>query len=83
MDRMEGVNVEELKPCPFCGGIDIRLNYVLSRARFKVMCENCKCTTNQFLDKNDAIEAWNRRADDGEIKAVPVLRKQRSLFRQS
>lgn len=58
----------EIKPCPFCGG----------KAIFKetagywcdVICEKCgamiRCVLNNcdYSSKYEAIEAWNRRAEN-------------------
>ena len=58
----------ELKPCPFCGG---KATYVYHMPYNAVACKKCKATTRVFTDyyeqqdgKAEAIEAWNRRAED-------------------
>lgn len=51
----------ELKPCPFCGGKAILVEFEYSKETF-VRCENrcCEqCIIHQT--KAEAIEAWNRR----------------------
>ena len=67
--------MSELKPCPFCGGeAEIRTQdrpdgnthyYV-----YIVRCKECRARTEDFPiayyvhhDVEDAIEAWNRRAE--------------------
>ena len=57
----------ELKPCPFCGGVAyVQYNFYLTA---EVVCSNCGskgtacCGVN--IDER-AIEAWNRRADNGQ-----------------
>ena len=57
-----------LKPCPFCGGenavVTIRIN-TKHAVRFHVRCRQCSCMLNRrFVCEAEAIEAWNRRADD-------------------
>lgn len=66
---------DELKPCPFCGGEicenGVRCNYGKKTTVLDLLCKNCgtifkfksKWSVNPYVD---AIEAWNRRADDGE-----------------
>lgn len=55
-----------LKPCPFCGG-----KAKICSADFNsafVKCANivgCGCKFEWFDSKEAAIEAWNRRADNG------------------
>ena len=60
---------EELKPCPFCGGV-AKLNtfktkklYLRSVGYF-IECTVCKNRTTMNLNAEDSIEAWNRRAND-------------------
>ena len=57
----------ELKPCPFCGSIYIKvleLGYIKEISQHYVMCENCYATTYQYYRYRDrAIKAWNMRAN--------------------
>ena len=62
-----GITMAELKPCPFCGG----KAKLLSRGGLHyVVCweKACRITprTTWHNTKEKAIEAWNRRAEDGE-----------------
>lgn len=59
-----------LKPCPFCGaaaniGFDFKHDYV-------VFCTNEFCMLNEleygFDSEEEAIEAWNRRTNDGKVR---------------
>lgn len=60
----------ELKPCPFCG----REAELITRKQcladaYSVRCTNkgCRGHTQRLVRvKHKAIEAWNRRATDGE-----------------
>lgn len=81
----------ELKPCPFCGGTDIRYSLKITghfdvRYHAAMYCNNCHCygartltktvrhedykgrteIENNVEVKQNAIEAWNRRAEDGK-----------------
>ncbi|MDR1465425.1 MAG: Lar family restriction alleviation protein [Oscillospiraceae bacterium] len=50
----------QLKPCPFCGGIaDIwqGCDY------HYVMCRRCKSKTADFEKDDEAVDAWNKRAE--------------------
>ncbi len=53
---------EELKPCPFCGGIGLIMDAPLSETemRYTVQCMDCDIETNRYFMAN-AIAAWNRR----------------------
>lgn len=54
----------ELKPCPFCGGRAMLINLPYSRKIF-VKCEEQCCEQNLiYKTREEAIEAWNRRAND-------------------
>ena len=64
--------MERLKPCPFCGGEAIvekakSKPYFERRLPYRVKCKWCHCAlAYQFFEtENDAIKAWNRRADNG------------------
>ena len=61
---MEGMTMPDLKPCPFCGEKEaIRLT---SWGLWRCWCVKCLAKTADELYKKDAIEAWNRRADNGK-----------------
>lgn len=61
----------DLKPCPFCGGEARMLkmngfkrsffNHIVKRPT----CTKCYATMFVWFDEDTAIEAWNRRADNG------------------
>ena len=51
----------ELKPCPFCGGVAKILEHYWD---VEVYCIECQAS-NRGDSKAEAIEAWNRRAEDG------------------
>ena len=58
----------ELKPCPFCGGEAAVTNHH-NRFTEWYLCSCLKChisqTGSEYGFRFEAIEAWNRRADDG------------------
>ena len=59
----------ELKPCPFCGG-EPTVSYDADDKWFLIECLNDDCpfiVQGQWhLDMEEAIEAWNRRYEDGK-----------------
>ena len=60
--------MDELKPCPFCGGDAelLSLNNTeqgLSPLYWYVVCTNGCARTFRHISDHDAIEAWNRRAE--------------------
>ena len=57
--------MEELKPCPFCGG-KAELSYRYLFECFWVVCEQCGTESAAFGTEDGAIEAWNRRAYEKE-----------------
>ena len=63
--------MEKLKPCPFCGGeaVVVRAkstSYFKREVPYKVKCGHCPCALAYtfFKSKEQAIAAWNRRAND-------------------
>ena len=62
----------ELKKCPFCGG-EVKIYSESVDAETEVYhfeCNNCNSDTYfDFCDKEEAIEAWNTRATEAELRA--------------
>lgn len=60
-------NKQQLKPCPFCGadedsGLHIETIWD-DKEKFRIMCENCRAEIGDFKTIEEAVEAWNRRAE--------------------
>jgi len=56
---------DELKPCPFCGAEGKLKRHIYHELddTFGVICSACEAQTSQFfIERDDAIEAWNRRS---------------------
>ena len=54
----------ELKRCPFCG--EAETSILISSFDgywYAVVCDNCMAHTRKCRRKEDAMEAWNRRAE--------------------
>ena len=68
--------MEELKPCPFCGGEAVIREWYIrgtaNRKHYRVECKNCgaRCTAWEYNRINKAIAAWNRRAGEEAEKAL-------------
>ena len=65
--------MDELKPCPFCGGeAEIETFYPSSPMRLLgwkyayVECQVCGCRSGVKIGVDEAIETWNRRAGDSD-----------------
>lgn len=56
----------ELKPCPFCGGKAMLIWLPYSRKIFVKCAEQCCKQNTIYKSREEAIEAWNRRAEDGK-----------------
>lgn len=78
--KKEGrTKMDEVKPCPFCGGKALAdCNYGKHGFFVFVSCQVCgarsKCFAASNLKPNEfweqAIKAWNRRTDDGRKENV-------------
>lgn len=57
----------ELKPCPFCGGEKPIVRH--GKYMWWIECSEdaCRASSGGKPRKNEAIEAWNRRAGDAEV----------------
>ena len=58
---------ERLKPCPFCGADDghgVCVRCLWPYETYEVFCENCGASSKEFIRKEQAVEAWNRRVSD-------------------
>lgn len=54
----------ELKPCPFCGSKNIEITSYGADIVF-IQCDGCSATFPHFDCEKEAIEAWNRRVENG------------------
>lgn len=70
---------EKLKPCPFCGRVDKLVIWATETpfddrrlTNWRVSCDRsgdntgCGGSSGAYLDRKEAIEAWNRRANDDQ-----------------
>ena len=57
----------DLKPCPFCDGKAKLKGYQID---FRVMCPECGGRAKLCSTAKEAIEAWNRRADNGSMESI-------------
>lgn len=50
---------DKLKPCPFCGGMNL---YYTARMFYAVECADCGGkVVGAYRTEEEAVEAWNRR----------------------
>lgn len=53
----------EILPCPFCAERFIRLNdFHMDGKTWHINCDKCSATLSEFETKQEAIDAWNKRA---------------------
>lgn len=53
----------ELKPCPFCGGTNLTM--VSCEGEHYAGCFTCHTCGPGGTSREEAIEAWNRRCNNG------------------
>ena len=58
-NNKKGLNMEELKPCPFCGSELTQMTSYLGE--WWVVCCECFCSTAMETTEKEAIKAWNKR----------------------
>ena len=64
---MAGGTAVSLKPCPFCGSKDIRLEEVSDY--WEIICDgDVKCHAFMYGERDEIIEAWNNR-EAGYVRA--------------
>ena len=62
----------ELKPCPFCGGTDIKIDrHIESRSPtgelFTMCCYDCGATFPGRYRRELLVNAWNKRVDTSKL----------------
>lgn len=56
--------MSNLKPCPFCGGTDIRQHFDYPIHIWSIKCRNCGGKMQRYGSQQQAVTAWNRRVND-------------------
>ena len=66
--------MEELRPCPFCGGEHVEVVCQGSRTNdpHVVQCDDCDASASG-MSRDEAIAAWNRRAERTCHIDMPVI----------
>ena len=64
IEYKEKKKMTELKPCPFCGGKETELKQFVGW--WSVNCYKGWCFAKSAKTQEEAIENWNRRAEDGK-----------------
>ena len=65
------MKMNKLKPCPFCGGkasicIDEENMEKGFAHKWYIVCDSCATCSGMAVSEKKAVEAWNRRADNGK-----------------
>lgn len=83
--------MDELKPCPFCGGKNIGidgkndgfalrgesgiLNSFLFETKFSVYCKSCNARSGEYRSSGAAIRHWNTRYEPKTTEAKIIENK--------
>lgn len=65
----------ELLPCPFCGGINLVKEYVLSISGDRIVCLHCGGQMHSMVGIDSAIERWNKRVSKEPTPFPPPFDK--------
>lgn len=57
---MEGINMDKIKTCPFCGRNKVSINRTNENACW-IECDYCGANVRSTKMRKDAISLWNRR----------------------
>ena len=56
--------MSDSKKCPFCGG-EAKICHMQTDNMAMVACNGCHAHSALFLTEEEAVDAWNRRDNDG------------------
>ena len=63
--------MKDLLSCPFCGGMaSIVEDPFVAVPMYQCYCVECNAASGKSLEKEDAMAAWNRRADGDSVDDV-------------
>ena len=70
-DDAGGAGMSKLKPCPFCGSKWTQVRWIgftdgkphAYESGYRGECTDCGAITKAFYDIDEAVQAWNRRAE--------------------
>jgi hypothetical protein len=65
-------DLPSVEPCPFCGSGEPEVLHPHSSDGWWVRCEGCHVQTTEYVNRESAITAWNRRAQRMEAAAQEV-----------
>lgn len=54
----------ELKPCPFCGSVDVKIIFKPGDEGWFGQCQNCFSRGAWSENRDEARDKWNRRAQN-------------------
>jgi len=60
------------KPCPHCGGEPVSARDT-TFGRYWIFCKKCLASSNRYESEEQAIEAWNKRAEQENCKPANVV----------
>jgi Lar family restriction alleviation protein len=74
--------VEQLKPCPFCGGRAAVAQNASVFLDYRVYCKQCGAETGMYTTAIKAVRCWNNRSacDDCQMGGVPATEENMAKY---
>ncbi|TBG37117.1 hypothetical protein ELG78_09060 [Rhizobium leguminosarum] len=70
----------ELKPCPFCDGLNNKPEMRSGLGEWWAHCTNCDCSSKMCMSAESAAHVWNRRNSPTETALAAEVERLRGMI---